>query len=81
MDPQMTTPRRNSSDRPAAVSEPIDRLLDIKQVVPMAGVQRSALNEWSKDGRFPAPIRLSARCTRWKLSEVQAWIAAQGKPQ
>lgn len=31
-----------------------------------------------KDGTFPAPVRLSQRVTGWRVSEVRAWMAAQG---
>lgn len=29
---------------------------------------------WIKsDGTFPKPVRLTRGCTRWKLSEIEAW--------
>jgi prophage regulatory protein len=27
------------------------------------------------DPKFPKPVKLSAGCTRWQLSEVEAWAA------
>ncbi|MHA7809380.1 MAG: helix-turn-helix transcriptional regulator [Marinobacter adhaerens] len=30
---------------------------------------------WTKKGKFPSPIKLGPNCTRWKLSEVEAWEA------
>lgn len=27
------------------------------------------------DPKFPKPVKLSAGCTRWRLSEVEAWAA------
>ena len=34
---------------------------------------------WSgiKSGRYPAPIKLSERCTAWKLSDLLDWIEQQ----
>lgn len=33
---------------------------------------------WLKtDPSFPKPIRLTPGCTRWKLSDIQAWEAAK----
>lgn len=32
-----------------------------------------------KAGTFPKPIKLSERVTCWKVAEVRAWMAAQGK--
>ncbi len=30
-----------------------------------------------EDPTFPKPVKLSAGCTRWVLSEVEAWEAAR----
>lgn len=30
-----------------------------------------------KNQTFPAPVKLSARVTAWKVGDVRAWIAAQ----
>lgn len=27
---------------------------------------------------FPEPVRIGARCTRWRSDDVRAWLAAQG---
>jgi prophage regulatory protein len=33
---------------------------------------------WLKtDPTFPRPIRLTPGCTRWKLSDIEAWEAAK----
>lgn len=39
----------------------------------------SASSLWRKVANctFPKPIRLGARTTAWKVSDVRAWIAAQ----
>ncbi len=34
---------------------------------------------WAKSDRFPKPVRLCGSITAWKLSEVNAWLAAQNK--
>ncbi len=40
----------------------------------------SAPTLWRKvaAGTFPKPIKLSERVTCWKVSEVRAWMTAQG---
>jgi prophage regulatory protein len=40
----------------------------------------SAPTLWRKvaAGTFPKPVKLSERVTCWKVSEVRAWMAAQG---
>lgn len=42
-------------------------------------VAHSTLWRMVKEGRFPAPIKLSERVTVWRTEEVMAWIAQQGK--
>lgn len=34
---------------------------------------------WVKDGKFPAPIRLSGRVTAWEVAKVDAWIQSQAE--
>lgn len=34
---------------------------------------------WARKGAFPAPVKLGENCTRWKLSDVEAWEAAKEK--
>lgn len=47
------------------------------QVSARLGVHRTTPWVWAKDqdNDFPKPIRLSARCTRWKLTDIEAWEA------
>lgn len=32
------------------------------------------------DPTFPKPIRLSPGCTRWRLSDIEAWESTKAKP-
>ena len=52
-------------------------LLRIEQV--MERIQRGRSWIWAavRRGEFPAPRRLSARCTRWDSAAVDMWIAQQ----
>ena len=60
----------------AAQSAPADdRLITDKEVAHLIGASRSWPWKLARDGRFPQPIKLSARCTRWRLSSVRAWMA------
>ncbi len=45
-----------------------------KQVRELVPVAHSTLWEWVEQGIFPKPVKLSARVTVWRRSEVQAWI-------
>ena len=45
-------------------------------------IGRTTVWRWSREGRLPAPIQLSGGCTRWLLSDIEAWdhgrLMAQG---
>jgi len=53
-------------------------LISVKAVCAATGF-KSATSIYSRIGAgFPEPIRLSSRCTRWRVSDVRAWLDAQG---
>lgn len=40
------------------------------------GVSRASIWRWLKtDPNFPKPVALSAGCSRWRLSDLEAWEA------
>jgi prophage regulatory protein len=48
------------------------------QLAARYGVHRSTPWRWQNtDPTFPKPVKLSPQCTRWKLSEIEAWEAAR----
>lgn len=54
-----------------------DALLKIQTVGTVVGLSSSSIHRKTAAGEFPAPIRLGARCTRWRAADVRAWLAAQ----
>lgn len=45
-----------------------------RQLSARYNVHRSTIWRWAKtDPTFPKPVKLSAQCSRWKLSEIEAW--------
>lgn len=50
------------------------------QLAARYGVHRSTPWRWVQaDPTFPQPIKLSPGCTRWKLSEIEAWDALKSQ--
>lgn len=49
------------------------------QLLPFVPFSKTTLFEWSKDGRFPAPVKLSPTMTAWRNSEVIAWLEGQSE--
>ena len=42
------------------------------------GVHRTTPWRWAKSNpTFPKPVTLTPGCTRWKLSEIEAWEASK----
>lgn len=52
-------------------------LTDI-QLAARYSVNRATPWRWAKaDPTFPKPVKLSPQCSRWKLSEIEAWEASR----
>ena len=51
-----------------------DQLLDIKVVMELVSIKKTALYGLISTGRFPPPLKISPRCSRWRRSDIQAWI-------
>lgn len=63
-------------DRTAA-SDDNGRWIALPEVLKRVGIGKSMLYKLIDAGRFPGPIKLSAKCSRWPLHEVLAWRAAR----
>ena len=46
---------------------------DITEAV--SGLKNSRRCELINEGRFPAPIKLSPRCARWRMGDLRRWLA------
>ena len=52
--------------------------IPVDAVAQRYGVSRATVWRWAQHDKFPKPVKLSPGCTRWKLSDVEAWEAKQG---
>lgn len=50
-----------------------ERYLSDNQVAKRYGTHRTTIWRWVDEFGFPAPVRLSPKCSRWKFSEILAW--------
>ncbi len=56
------------------IETPTERYLSAKDVADRYSVHQASVWGWAKDDEcFPKPVKLSGRCTRWKLSDLLAW--------
>ena len=65
-----------------STQHPDDRptYLNVGEVADMIDVSIDTIWRWTRNGSFPAPIKLGARTTRWTLSEIQNWAASRNIP-
>ncbi|WP_082370057.1 AlpA family transcriptional regulator [Novosphingobium sp. ST904] len=55
---------------------PNNRLIRLNDVLHITGLSRSTLYRKIDEGTFPKQIRIAARCTAWRESDVVAWVEA-----
>lgn len=51
-----------------------NRILRLKSVLERTGLSRSTLYRKIQDRTFPRALRISARCTGWRESDIEAWL-------
>ena len=51
-----------------------------KDILPFLPFSRTTLHEWSRNGRFPACIKLSPSMAVWRNSDVIEWLESHDKP-
>jgi prophage regulatory protein len=52
------------------------RLAQVLEVIPIG---RTCWWEGVKSGRYPKPVKVSARCTAWKAEDIHALIKQLGQ--
>ena len=54
-----------------------DPLVDQIEAAELLGVSPSTMNGWRNTGRGPAYVALSSRCVRYKISDLQRYVASK----
>jgi prophage regulatory protein len=71
-----TKPRARAA-QPLHVAQLADALLRLSTVEAITGLGKSSIYSKLAKNEFPQPVRIGARCTRFRAGDVQAWLAAQ----
>ena len=51
-----------------------DELIRRPDVQAMTGLSCAGIYKLMRQGRFPEPLKVTARAVRWRRSELEAWI-------
>ncbi|WP_417338892.1 helix-turn-helix transcriptional regulator [Halomonas kashgarensis] len=51
----------------------MDKYLSVIELANRYGIARCTLWRWVREGRFPAPVRLGRRCTRWREADIASY--------
>lgn len=76
---QITPPHNAAAkaQQPLHAAEVDDALLKCRTVQALTGLSEATIYRKVAARVFPQPIRLGARCTRWRAGDVTAWLRAQ----
>lgn len=67
-----------SKNLPPLGALPKDGFVRQSQLVPhIIPISPATLWRWVKAGTFPAPVKLSAMITAWKVADVREWLESQ----
>ncbi len=67
---------RGTKPQPLEAATLPQALLKVRTVAAITGLSPASIYRKLATG-FPQPIRMGARCTRWRAGDVTAWLAAQ----
>ena len=56
----------------------LDSFCTSKELCARLGVTRSTVWRWQRERGFPPPKKLGQRVARYRVAEVDAWLAKQG---
>ncbi|MGL4557896.1 MAG: helix-turn-helix transcriptional regulator [Afipia sp.] len=58
------------------MSGPLQLLTDL-EVANLLRISRPSLWRWCREGKFPTPIKIGENSSRWRATDVDAWLARQ----
>ena len=50
-------------------------LLRLSEVQCLVGLKKTAIYSRVGAGLFPEPLKLGERCVRWRVEDIEAWLA------
>lgn len=53
----------------------MQKMYSTHEILSITGLSRATIDRYEKQGIIPRAIRLTSRCSRWRASEIDQWIA------
>ena len=53
----------------------VERILRLTEVMGAVGLRHSAIYTRIRDGRFPAPVKITEHAVGWRESDIITWIS------
>ena len=54
-----------------------ESLIRLPEVEKRTGLKRAHLYQLARKGQFPKPLKIGARASAWRASQVNEWVAAR----
>jgi predicted DNA-binding transcriptional regulator AlpA len=54
---------------------PDEALVPLTMAMDVSGKRSTAIYDGIKKHTFPAPVKLSSRCVRWRVGDLRHWLA------
>ena len=67
----------NESDHGKKNTQPeaLNIMVSVSTIASRYSVSKQTIWNWVAENKFPKPIRLTPRCTRWRLEDIEKWEA------
>lgn len=62
---------------PEAQTLPQHGLVRFNELIRFIPLGRTTLYKWIKQGKFPAPVKLSPTVAAWRCEDIHAWLKQQ----
>lgn len=54
------------------------KLYSAQEIAQLCGVRTNSVRRWAQKGLLPRGKRISGRCTRWTLEDVESFLRSRG---
>ncbi len=65
---------REPYDTPSTSTDTNDRLVPAREAERLCGISRSTVYKLQAQGKFPEPVRITARLRRFRLGDLRRWL-------